>query len=59
MRRHMSEEDLKDLGAFFNSPVGKRYVAFEPVIVTNIDDAMKGWTQGGLRRHDGSRAARK
>jgi hypothetical protein len=41
----MTEKDLDDLVAFFNSPVGKRYVDFEPVIVANIDDVMKQWSQ--------------
>jgi hypothetical protein len=42
----MTEQDLKDATAFFNSPVGKRYVDFEPVIMTNVEDAMKQWSQG-------------
>jgi uncharacterized protein len=42
----MTEQDLKDAATFFNSPVGKRYVDFEPVILTNVEDAMKQWSQG-------------
>ena len=42
----MSEQELKDAAAFFNSPVGKRYVQFEPVIIVNVEDAMKAWSQG-------------
>jgi hypothetical protein len=41
----MTEQDLKDLAAFFNSPVGKRYVDFEPVIVSNIDQVMSQWSE--------------
>ncbi|HWG04082.1 MAG TPA: DUF2059 domain-containing protein [Beijerinckiaceae bacterium] len=42
----MTEQEIKDCVAFFNSPAGKRYVGFEPVILVNLDDAMKAWTQG-------------
>jgi hypothetical protein len=41
----MTERDLKDLGDFFNSPVGKRYVDFEPLIITNIDQVMSQWSE--------------
>jgi hypothetical protein len=42
----MTEQEIKDCVAFFNSPAGKRYVGFEPVILVNLDDAMKAWSQG-------------
>ncbi len=42
----MTEQDLKTSAAFFDSPVGKRYVDFEPVILVNVEDALKQWTQG-------------
>lgn len=41
----LTAKDLKAIDAFFNSPVGKRYVASEPVILLNIEDVMKQWHQ--------------
>lgn len=41
----MTEQDLKDAADFFNSPVGKRYVDFEPLIITNVDSVMTQWSQ--------------
>jgi hypothetical protein len=42
----LTEQEIKDCVTFFNSPAGKRYVGFEPMILVNLDDAMKSWTQG-------------
>jgi hypothetical protein len=42
----MTEQELKTATDFFNSAVGKRYVDFEPVILVNVEDALKQWTQG-------------
>jgi hypothetical protein len=41
----MTEQDLKDSVDFFNSPVGKRYVDSEPLIITNVDAVMTQWSQ--------------
>lgn len=41
----MTEQDLKDLVTFFNSPLGKRYVGFEPLVLTNVDQVMSQWSQ--------------
>ena len=41
----MTERDLKDAADFFNSPVGKRFVDSEPLIITNVDAVMTQWSQ--------------
>ena len=41
----MTEKDLKDAADFFNSPVGKRFVDFEPLIISNVDTVMNQWSQ--------------
>jgi hypothetical protein len=41
----LTEQDLKDLANFFNSPVGMRYVDLGPLLMTNIDDVMSQWSQ--------------
>lgn len=43
--RQMSEQELKDAAAFFNSPVGKRYVAVQPQMLDELVVAMQSWTQ--------------
>lgn len=41
----MSEDELKQVGAFFNSAAGKQYVATQPAVLDQLVAAMQGWTQ--------------
>lgn len=41
----MSEQELKDSAAFFNSPVGKKYVTVQPLMLDQLVVAMQSWTQ--------------
>ncbi|WP_131194103.1 DUF2059 domain-containing protein [Lichenihabitans psoromatis] len=43
--RRMSEQELKDTAAFFNSPVGKKYVDIQPAMLDELVVAMQSWTQ--------------
>ena len=43
--RRMSEDELKQAAAFFNSPVGKKYVAIQPDMLDELVVAMQSWTQ--------------
>jgi hypothetical protein len=43
--RRMSEQELKDAAAFFNSPVGKKYVEVQPAMLDELVVAMQSWTQ--------------
>lgn len=43
--RRMSEDDLKQTAAFFNSPVGKKYVDLQPVVLDELVVSMQSWTQ--------------
>ena len=43
--RRMSEAELKDTAAFFNSPVGKKYVEVQPPMLDELVVAMQSWTQ--------------
>jgi hypothetical protein len=43
--RHMSEDELKATAAFFNSPVGKKYVEAQPVMLDEVVVAMQSWWQ--------------
>lgn len=43
--RQMSEQELKDAAAFFNSPVGKKYVNSQPGMLDQLVVAMQSWTQ--------------
>jgi hypothetical protein len=43
--RHMTEDELKQTAAFFNSPVGKKYVEAQPTMLDEIVVAMQSWTQ--------------
>lgn len=43
--RRMSEAELKDTAAFFNSPVGKKYVDVQPPMLDELVVAMQAWTQ--------------
>jgi uncharacterized protein len=41
----LSEAELKDIGAFFSSPSGKRYVETQPLILDDMFVEMQSWTQ--------------
>ena len=43
--RRMSEQELKDSAAFFNSPVGKKYVEVQPAMLDELVVAMQSFTQ--------------
>ena len=43
--RQMGEQELKDTAAFFNSPVGKKYVDAQPKMLDELVVAMQSWTQ--------------
>ena len=43
--RRMSEAELKEAAAFFNSPVGKKYVEVQPGMLDDLVVAMQSWTQ--------------
>lgn len=42
--RHMSEADLREIAAFFKSPVGQRYNAARPVAIDAIFSVLQTWT---------------
>jgi hypothetical protein len=42
--RRMSEADLKETAAFFNSPAGKKYVEVQPPLLDELVVAMQSWT---------------
>ncbi len=43
--QQMSEEDLKQSAAFFNSPAGKQYVRVQPLMLDQLVVEMQSWTQ--------------
>ena len=43
--RAMTEAELKDTIAFFNSPSGKKYVEIQPVVLDDIVREMRDWSQ--------------
>jgi uncharacterized protein len=45
LAKRMSEADLKDTAAFFQSPAGKKYVEAQPAALNDIVAAMQGWQQ--------------
>lgn len=42
----MSEAELKDVAAFFNTPSGKKYVEAQPVILDDVVAAIDAWRKG-------------
>jgi uncharacterized protein len=40
----MTEPDLKEVAAFFNSPVGQRYNTFRPEVIDEIFTVMQPWS---------------
>jgi hypothetical protein len=45
MAENLAEEELKAIGEFFTSPVGKRYVETQPVVLDDMMLAMRSWQQ--------------
>jgi uncharacterized protein len=45
LAKRMSESDLKDTAAFFQSPAGKKYVEAQPQAFSDIVAALQGWQQ--------------
>ncbi len=45
LAKRMSEADLKETAAFFESPAGKKYVQVQPEALADIVAAMQGWQQ--------------
>ncbi|MEH3118724.1 MAG: DUF2059 domain-containing protein [Methylorubrum populi] len=43
--KRLSEDELKDIVAFFRSSAGKRYVETQPQILDDMVGAMQDWTQ--------------
>jgi uncharacterized protein len=41
----MSEKEIIDLAAFFESPLGKKYVAMEPVFLQQLSDVVAPWRE--------------
>jgi hypothetical protein len=45
MATKLSEADLKEVLAFYESPTGKRYVASEPAFINELQSAGTAWRQ--------------
>ena len=41
--RLMTEDEMKQAAAFFNSPAGQKYVGTQPAFMTDALSAMQGW----------------
>jgi uncharacterized protein len=41
----MSEKDITDVAAFFDSPAGKKYVEVTPIFVQKLGDVTAGWRE--------------
>jgi len=41
----MTEQELKDTLAFYESPTGKKYVALEPSVVQEVGNLARAWRQ--------------
>ena len=41
----MSEKELVDVAAFFNSPTGKKYLAIQPLFFERLQDLIGPWRQ--------------
>jgi uncharacterized protein len=41
----MSEQDITQVAAFFNSPAGKKYVQVTPVFIQNLSDVTGAWRE--------------
>ena len=56
--RSMSEQELRDAAAFFNSPVGKKYVQVQPIMLDQLVVGMQAWTQDLSDLHDAAHPRR-
>lgn len=45
MAARLSEPDLKEIGAFFKTQAGKRYVSTQPVVLDELFTDMQEWVQ--------------
>jgi hypothetical protein len=43
--RNLSEAELKEIAAFFNSPIGQKYVTTQPIILDGVVREMQNWTE--------------
>jgi uncharacterized protein len=43
--QRMSEDQLKQVAAFFKSPAGAKYVEIQPALLNDLFVAMQGWSQ--------------
>ena len=41
----MSEQDITQVAAFFNSPAGKKYVQATPIFLQNLGDVTGAWRE--------------
>ena len=56
----MSEQECKDAVAFFNSPIGKKFVDAQPAVFANMGPAMGEWSKSvSVRMMDRVRAEMK
>lgn len=46
----MTEADLKEVAAFFNSPVGQRYNAYRPQVIDEIFAVLQPWSTATSNR---------
>jgi hypothetical protein len=42
---HMSEQEITQVAAFFDSPAGKKYIAVTPVFVQDLSDVTGAWRE--------------
>jgi hypothetical protein len=42
---YLTEAELKEIGAFFNSPTGKRYVDTQPLVINDMYAEVETWSQ--------------
>lgn len=45
MARRLTEDELTEIAAFFNSPAGQRYVELQPLFLDDIFTAMDDWSE--------------
>ena len=45
LTKQLTEQELKDTAAFFQTPSGKKYVAAEPVAITQIITLVQSWRE--------------
>jgi hypothetical protein len=50
--RHFSEQELRDLAAFYQSDVGKKYIALVPVLLKESVPLMTRWVLGVITQEE-------